>query len=623
MADNLRRSLTPVALVVGFLVALAVLPASAAWVWLVLVAASFLLPPLLPLAPGILLRRKDVTKRSQAQSLASDLAQGLTLGTLNLVFLSHQAAMMVDAIARTLWRMVVTHKHMLEWTTAAAARHQAKGTVKRFVRVMALGYVAPIAALAITVPRGLGLIAVCRHPRRPVAQCPDRRPARQPSLRAGGGGRDRRRAGLPPGDRPPHLELLRHVRHCRGESPPTGQLPGGSAPGGRPPDVPDQHRPLSPGDGQRAGLRVDRARGHRRPPRGHPAHGHGPRSPPGPPVQLVRHPHRGAPASAATCRAWTAETSRDTCWRWPTRARNGPRTPIWARTAGRGIADGVALIRQSLADVDPQTISAVDRSAISERLAAVDSALAGGEAAGDIAQRLAAAGTALARLADVAPDQPEVSAWITQTRRSVDSLLRDSTLTTEELTAIAARLTWVADQARREFDAMDFTFLLDPRRELLSVGLQADLGTLDKDCYDLLASECRLASFVAIAKGDIPTRHWTRLGRTVTAAGGGAALLSWSGSMFEYLMPPLVMRTPSTSLLSSTSRRIVRHQIEYGTSHGVPWGISESGYNARDPELNYQYSPFGAPGLGHRPRPGRQPGHRPVRDRPGGHGHAS
>ena len=160
MADNLRRSLTPVALVVGFLVALAVLPASAAWVWLVLVAASFLLPPLLPLAPGILLRRKGVTKRSQAQSLASDLAQGLTLGTLNLVFLSHQAAMMVDAVARTLWRVVVTHTHMLEWTTAAAARHQAKGTVTRFVRVMALGYVAPIAALAITVPRGLGLVAV-------------------------------------------------------------------------------------------------------------------------------------------------------------------------------------------------------------------------------------------------------------------------------------------------------------------------------------------------------------------------------------------------------------------------------------------------------------------------------
>ena len=271
--------------------------------------------------------------------------------------------------------------------------------------------------------------------------------------------------------------------------------------------------------------------------------------------------------------------------------------PDLGRDRRGGIADGVALIRQSLADVDPQTITAVQRSAISDRLAAVDAALAV-DPDGDPAERVAAVGAALASLAEVAPGQSEVSAWITQTWRGVDSLLRDSTMTTEELLAIGARLTWLADQARREFDAMDFTFLLDPRRELLSVGLQVDRGTLDKDCYDLLASECRLASFVAIAKGDIPTRHWTRLGRTVTAAGGGAALLSWSGSMFEYLMPPLVMRTPSTSLLSSTSRRIVRRQIEYGTDRGVPWGISESGYNARDPELNYQYSPFGAPGLG-------------------------
>ena len=89
-----------------------------------------------------------------------------------------------------------------------------------------------------------------------------------------------------------------------------------------------------------------------------------------------------------------------------------------------------------------------------------------------------------------------------------------------------------------------------------------------------------------------------RLGRPVTAAGGGATLLSWSGSMFEYLMPSLVMRTPATSLLSSTARRIVRRQIEYGAQRNVPWGISESGYYARDPAHNYQYSPFGVPGLG-------------------------
>ena len=128
----------------------------------------------------------------------------------------------------------------------------------------------------------------------------------------------------------------------------------------------------------------------------------------------------------------------------------------------------------------------------------------------------------------------------------------------EDLCLAAARAT----ESRREFDAMDFAFLLDPHRGLLSVGYQVADGKLDESCYDLLASECRLASYTAIAKGDIATRHWVRLGRPVTAAGGGAALLSWSGSMFEYLMPSLVMRTPSTSLLSSTTRRIVRKQIE-------------------------------------------------------------
>ena len=123
-------------------------------------------------------------------------------------------------------------------------------------------------------------------------------------------------------------------------------------------------------------------------------------------------------------------------------------------------------------------------------------------------------------------------------------------------------------------------------------------GTLDPSCYDLLASEARLASFIAIAKGDVPARHWFRLGRAVTPIAHGAALISWSGSMFEYLMPSLVMRAPAGSLLEQTNRLIVRRQIAYGTSLGLPWGISESAYNIRDLELTYQYSNFGVPGLG-------------------------
>ena len=115
----------------------------------------------------------------------------------------------------------------------------------------------------------------------------------------------------------------------------------------------------------------------------------------------------------------------------------------------------------------------------------------------------------------------------------------------------------------------------------------------------LLASEARLASFVAIAKGDVPARHWFRLGRAVAPIEWGAALISWSGSMFEYLMPSLVMRAPAGSLLEETSRLIVRRQIDLCAKRmDLPWGISESAYNARDLEFTYQYSNFGVPGLG-------------------------
>ena len=159
------------------------------------------------------------------------------------------------------------------------------------------------------------------------------------------------------------------------------------------------------------------------------------------------------------------------------------------------------------------------------------------------------------------------------------------------------RLAAIEAAARAMAEGMQFGFLLDPERRLLSIGCTAE-GTLDSNCYDLLASEARLASFIAIAKNDIPARHWFRLGRSVTPIGKGAALISWSGSMFEYLMPSLVMRAPAGSLLEQTSRLIVQRQIRYGAELGVPWGISESAYNARDLEFTYQYSNFGVPGLG-------------------------
>ena len=162
------------------------------------------------------------------------------------------------------------------------------------------------------------------------------------------------------------------------------------------------------------------------------------------------------------------------------------------------------------------------------------------------------------------------------------------------------RLTTLAETSRTMFDATEFGFLFDPDRQLLSIGYRSADGSLDSNYYDLLASEARLASFVAIAKGDIPARHWFRLGRTLTPIDGSSGLISWSGSMFEYLMPSLVMRAPSGSLLEQTNRLIVHRQIEYGDTLGIPWGMSESEYNARDIEKTYQYSGFGVPDLGYK-----------------------
>ena len=180
----------------------------------------------------------------------------------------------------------------------------------------------------------------------------------------------------------------------------------------------------------------------------------------------------------------------------------------------------------------------------------------------------------------------------------IDSLIAAFEQSKATAQALVRRIEGLDELAGKMFDDMQFGFLLDPARQLLSIGYQFAEGALDPSCYDLLASEARLASFIAIAKGDIAPKHWFKLGRAVTPINRGSALISWSGSMFEYLMPELVMREPAGSLLHQTARLIVSRQIEYGVQRGIPWGISESAYNFRDLELTYQYSNFGVPGLG-------------------------
>ena len=180
--------------------------------------------------------------------------------------------------------------------------------------------------------------------------------------------------------------------------------------------------------------------------------------------------------------------------------------------------------------------------------------------------------------------------WLTQLKQRIDQVSDNA----------AARIGSYEKLARTclELSDADFDFLFDEARRLLAIGFNVAEQRRDASFYDLLASEARLASYVAIAEGQLPQEHWFALGRLLTGTDGELALLSWSGSMFEYLMPLLVMSTFDDTLLDRTCHAAVAQQIAYGAVRKVPWGMSESGYNATDIQLNYQYRAFGVPGLG-------------------------
>jgi len=185
---------------------------------------------------------------------------------------------------------------------------------------------------------------------------------------------------------------------------------------------------------------------------------------------------------------------------------------------------------------------------------------------------------------------PEEDAWLDGFRRAIAESSRRAVERLLEIDGLASQCEALA--------RMEYDFLYDGARHLLAIGYNVDERRRDASYYDLLASEARLSSFVAISQGQLPQENWFALGRLLTTAGGQSVLLSWSGSMFEYLMPLLVMPAYENSLLAQTYRATVARQIAYGKQRGVPWGISESGYNSVDANLNYQYRAFGVPGLG-------------------------
>ncbi len=187
-------------------------------------------------------------------------------------------------------------------------------------------------------------------------------------------------------------------------------------------------------------------------------------------------------------------------------------------------------------------------------------------------------------------DDPKAREWFFQLRRAIADSSQRAAERIKTLEQVARQCQELAD--------MDFGLLYDESRDLFAIGYNLSEHRLDSSFYDLLASEARLASFVLISQGQVGQEHWFALGRLLTSARGAPALLSWSGSMFEYLMPLLVMPTYNNTLLDQTCRAVVRRQIAYGKQRGVPWGMSESGYNTVDLHMNYQYRAFGVPGLG-------------------------
>ncbi len=185
--------------------------------------------------------------------------------------------------------------------------------------------------------------------------------------------------------------------------------------------------------------------------------------------------------------------------------------------------------------------------------------------------------------------EPE-RAWLAELGKAVRAGLERASMQVSTARSLAEQC--------QAFAEADYRFLYDETRKQMAIGYNVADRRRDAGFYDLLASEARLASFVAIAQGQLPQEHWFALGRRLASFEGRPVLYSWSGSMFEYLMPQLMMPSYPGTLLDRSNQVAVQRQIRYGLERGVPWGISESGYNATDVQLNYQYRSFGVPGLG-------------------------
>jgi cyclic beta-1,2-glucan synthetase len=610
MVDNLRRSLTPIFWVMAAIAGWTLLQFTQAAQWQALLILTLFMAPTFEIIDAILPKSREATARGHFNALFRDVAFGTAMVALKIVLMAHVAWMMGDAIVRTLYRLFVSRRNLLEWRTASQAQKSSGNGLVAYYRLMWGAVVIAFVGLAIPVTADSTGAFVAFF----FAIFWAGSPAFAWLISRSAETEDRLR--ITPSDE----ERLRVVARRTWAYFETYVTP--------------HHNMLPPDNFQETPLPVVAQR----------------TSPTNIGVYLlsvvsardfgwISLADALGRIEATMTTVESMERFRGHLYNWYDTATLRPLYPLyvssvdsgnlaghlvavaaacaeWAEAPSvhlqgefEGLLDCVSILEQSLEELpDDRRQLRPLRQRLRDRIEgmrrAVDTIKQQPEMASIRTINLAVLAGEIRKLAsaihaEVGSSRSEaLPDWALKLQATCEAHVHDAHSDENAVEALRGRLLALRERTRKFAFEMDFSFLMRRERKLLSIGYRVEEHQLDESCYDLLASEARLTSLFAIAKGDIPTEHWFRLGRPIVEIGFRGALMSWSGSMFEYLMPPLVMKEPQGGILNQTSKLVIAKQIQYGRSKHIPWGISEAAYNGRDREMTYQYTNFGVPGLG-------------------------